>query len=113
MSKKLLFIFSFLLTGCCSLLAQQIVKGKVTDENGAEIPGVNVLVKGTAIGTATDAEGAYSLTVPADQATGGVIVFSFIGYLSEEVVINGQTIVDMQMIPDILTLGEVVVVGYG
>lgn len=113
MSKKLLFIFSFLITGCCSLLAQQIVKGKVTDENGAELPGVNVLIKGTAVGTASDAEGAYSVSVPADQATGGVLVFSFIGYLSEEVAINGQTTVDMRMIPDILTLGELVVVGYG
>jgi TonB-dependent starch-binding outer membrane protein SusC len=113
MSRKLLFIFSFLITACCSLMAQQIVKGKVTDENGAELPGVNVLVKGTAVGTATDAEGSYSLSVPADQATGGTLVFSFIGYLSEEMAINGQTTVDMRMIPDILTLGEVVVVGYG
>ena len=91
-------------------LPDRQIRGKVTDENGSELPGVNVLVKDTGIGTITDLEGNYSLNVP-DDAT--ILVFSYVGYITEEVDIAGRTTVDFVLTPDIETLAEVVVVGYG
>ncbi len=86
------------------------VKGKITDETGLPIPGVNVAVKGTTIGTTTDAEGNYSLQVPEDAKT---LTFSFIGYTTKEVEIGTQTEINVALITDIKTLNEVVVIGYG
>jgi TonB-dependent SusC/RagA subfamily outer membrane receptor len=85
------------------------VEGRVLDDSGAALPGVSVVVKGTAVGTATDAKGYYRLYTPAN----GVLVFSFIGYLFEEMLIGGRSVVEAKMRPDIKTLSEVVVVGYG
>jgi TonB-dependent starch-binding outer membrane protein SusC len=85
------------------------VKGKVTSEDGEPLPGVSVLVKGTSTGTATSADGTYQLTVP-ETAT---LVFSFIGYTSEEVAVNNQTTINVSLQPDIKALSEVVVVAYG
>jgi TonB-dependent starch-binding outer membrane protein SusC len=93
------------------LQAQSLaISGKVTDEQGAPMPGVNVIVKGTTNGTTTDVEGQYKLTVNDANST---LVFSFIGYVSDEVLVNGQTVLNISMAPDILSLSEVVVVGYG
>ncbi|MDN5204200.1 TonB-dependent receptor [Fulvivirgaceae bacterium BMA10] len=86
------------------------ITGTVTDENGNGLPGVNVLVKDTNIGVVTDINGDYKLDVP-DDAT--VLVFSYVGYLTEEVDITGRTIVDFSLTPDIETLSEIVVLGYG
>lgn len=91
-------------------LLDRIISGKVTDESGNELPGVNVLVKDTDIGTITDLEGNYTLNVP-DDAT--MLVFSYVGYITEEIDIAGRTTVDFALTPDIETLSEVVVVGYG
>jgi TonB-linked SusC/RagA family outer membrane protein len=77
------------------------------DEQG--LPGVNVIVKGTTEGTITDADGNYSLRAPDD----GVLVFSFVGYTQQEIAIGGKTIINVSLQPDIQSLGEVVVVGYG
>jgi TonB-dependent starch-binding outer membrane protein SusC len=93
------------------LQAQSLaISGKVTDEQGAPMPGVNVIVKGTTNGTTTDVEGQYKLTA---NDPNSILVFSFIGYVSQETPINGQTILNISMAPDILSLSEVVVVGYG
>lgn len=86
------------------------ISGKVTDENGEPLPGASVVVKGSGVGTVTDAEGLYKLNVP-DNAT--TLVFSFVGYLTEETDINGRTIIDVNLSPDISQLSEVVVIGYG
>ncbi len=87
------------------------ITGRVTSAaDQAPLPGVSVLVKGTTVGTATDAEGNYTLNAPDNAA---VLVFSFIGYTTEEVPLNGRTTVDMVLVPDVLALSEVVVVGYG
>ena len=86
------------------------ISGKVTDENGEGVPGVNVLVKGSAIGTVTDVEGNYQLDVPDDAP---VLVFSSIGYITREVEINGRSVIDITLSQDITSLEEVVVVGYG
>ncbi|MBT1698708.1 TonB-dependent receptor [Fulvivirgaceae bacterium PWU4] len=87
-----------------------LVKGNVKDENGEPIAGVNVLVKGSTIGTATDANGDFSINVPGTES---VLVFSFIGYVSQEVLVGNQTSISVQLVQDAKTLSEVVVVGYG
>ncbi|MES2734483.1 MAG: carboxypeptidase-like regulatory domain-containing protein, partial [Bacteroidota bacterium] len=86
------------------------IQGKVTGEAGDVLPGVNVLLKGTTNGTATNSEGGYSITVPNGE---GALVFSFIGYITQEVSINNQTNINISLLPDVKALSEVVVVGYG
>lgn len=88
----------------------QTISGKVTEkENGLPIPGVNIVVKGTTDGTITDLDGNYSIAVP-ESAT---LVFSYIGYITQEVVVASQTVIDVSLETDATDLGEVVVVGYG
>lgn len=86
------------------------VSGSVSDNEGSVIPGVNVLVKGTTIGVVTDAQGNYTLAAPSGES---VLVFSFIGYVTKEVAINNQAVVNVQLEADVKTLNEVVVIGYG
>jgi hypothetical protein len=100
----------FLVLATFALQAQNAVKGKITDEAGAGMPGVNVIVKGTTTGTTSDSEGAYSIEILTNDA---VLVFSFIGYVTEEVSPGGRTVVDVSLTPSAETLSEVVVVGYG
>ncbi|MDO7848481.1 TonB-dependent receptor [Hymenobacter sp. M29] len=85
------------------------IKGQVLDEKGAALPGVNVIVKGTNIGTQTDAEGRYSIKAPADA----VLVFSFVGSAAQEVAVGGRSTIDISLKPETRALGDVVVVGYG
>lgn len=113
MSKNLLILGCLLFFACSTAFAQKVVSGKVTDEAGAAIPGANVLLKGTSTGTVTDANGVYSISVPDDSARDGILVISFIGYASREESIANRTEVNVGLQPDIRTLGEVVVVGYG
>ncbi|MEK6481804.1 TonB-dependent receptor [Catalinimonas sp. 4WD22] len=88
-----------------------IVTGKVTSgSEGTALPGVNVLVKGSNIGTVTDVDGNYTLNVPNED---DVLVFSSIGYISQEVPVNGRSTIDVILPEDIQSLSEVVVVGYG
>lgn len=91
-------------------IANIAIRGIVTDDQGNPIPGVNILVKGTTIGTVTDVTGHYAIQVPDENV---VLIFSFIGYTSQEVAVNKRDVVDVQLIPDTQTLSEVVVVGYG
>lgn len=87
------------------------ITGKITGFDTKEpMPGVNVLVKGTTQGTTTDANGQYAISVSGEDVT---LVFSFIGYTTEEVVVGTQTVIDMVMMPDITQLQDVVVIGYG
>lgn len=87
-----------------------LVKGRVTDENASPIPGANILIKGTAVGTTTDTDGRFTLDVPDEAA---VLVISFIGFVSQEIVVGNQTDINIALKPDVQQLGEVVVVGYG
>ncbi|WPP50074.1 SusC/RagA family TonB-linked outer membrane protein [Catalinimonas niigatensis] len=92
-------------------LWEKNVSGKVTDgTDNTALPGVNVLVKGTTVGTITDVDGNYSLQVPSDNS---ILVFSSIGYESTEVTVGNQTTINIAMTPDISELEEVVVVGFG
>lgn len=86
------------------------VNGKVTSyESGAGLPGVTIRVKGTGEGTVTDLDGNYRIRVPEDAT----LIFSFVGFETEEVEVNGRSTINVSMIEDIETLSEVVVVGYG
>ncbi|MDN5205026.1 TonB-dependent receptor [Fulvivirgaceae bacterium BMA10] len=86
------------------------VKGQVTDENGQGLPGVNVLIKGSSAGVVTDSEGNYTMNVPDRES---ILVFSYIGYLTEEVEVGEQSIINVQLLPDVSLLEEIVVVAYG
>ena len=90
---------------------EQTISGQVTDgTSGESLPGVNILAKGTSTGTVTDIDGNYRLTVADDVAT---LVFSSIGYATQEVAIGGRSTIDLALTPDVQSLSEVVVVGYG
>jgi hypothetical protein len=86
------------------------VRGRVTSEAGEGLPGVNVLLKGSTTGTTTDAGGNYSLNVPGND---DVLVFSFIGYITQEVPVNSRTTLNVRLAADTEALEEVVVVAYG
>ncbi len=86
------------------------VSGVVADESGVAVPGVNIIEKGTTNGTTTDTEGKYTLLVANENAT---LVFSFIGFITQEVAVAGRSAIDVKLAPDTQTLEEVVVVGYG
>jgi len=86
------------------------VTGKVTDENGMGLPGVTVLLKGTSIAAPTGVDGSYTINVPNG---GGTLVFSFIGYITQEVPIGNQSVINVSLKTDTKALEEVVVVGYG
>ncbi|HEY9490024.1 MAG TPA: TonB-dependent receptor plug domain-containing protein, partial [Chryseosolibacter sp.] len=86
------------------------VSGIIRDEAGLAIPGVNVIEKGTTNGTTTDVDGKYSFLVSDQNA---ILVFSFIGYTTQEVSAEGRASIEVTLLPDTKTLQEVVVVGYG
>jgi TonB-dependent starch-binding outer membrane protein SusC len=111
MTKKLLFLSLFILLTSVAVFAQKAITGKVTDETGDALPGVNILLKGTSNGTVTDAEGRYSISVP--ENADPVLTFSFIGYEGREEPVGSRLMIDVTMQPDIKTLNEVIVVGYG
>lgn len=96
-----------------SLQAQQfIVTGKVTDNEGLEIIGANITVKGNrGSGTITDMDGKYRLSVQSPEKT--VLVFSYIGMKTQEIPVKGQSIINVTLLPDNQVLDEVVVIGYG
>lgn len=105
-------VLMWIALGFNSAQAQQTftVRGKVSTETGEALPGVNVLVKGTSAGTVTDAEGIYVLSSVKPE---DVLVVSFIGYNTQEIVVGSRSTVDIVLAADIQTLSEVVVVGYG
>lgn len=91
----------------------RLVTGRVTDEKGTGLPGVSVAIKNTTRGTTTDAEGKFRLTIANDNSTTTTLVFSFVGYLNQELAIGNRNSIDIQLSPDQKSLDEVVVVGYG
>ncbi len=92
-------------------MAQITVSGSVkSGEDQSAIPGVNILVKGTTNGTITDAKGSYSLSV---GSSNDVLVFSFVGFITQEVSLNGRTVVDVTLATDAMQLSEVVVTALG
>ena len=86
------------------------ISGKVTDQSGEALIGVNIQVKGTAKGTVTDFDGLYTIDDVDDQA---ILVFSYIGFEAQEIPVGGQTTIDVVLLPDAQMLDEVIVIGYG
>ena len=110
MKQRLLKLVVLFFLVSASAMAQ-IVTGRVISAlDGSSLPGVSVLLKGTTTGTTTDADGKYSLSVSEGDV---VLVFSFIGYTSQEVAVNGRSVVDLALLEDVQSLEEVVIVGYG
>lgn len=105
---------AFLILLFCSIsaLAQDAqVSGVVTDAtDGEPLIGVNIIVKGTTIGTSTSLDGTYALNVPSSQDT---LVVSFVGYMQQEIAVNGRSNIDIALTSDVAQLEDVVVVGYG
>lgn len=92
-----------------SQMAEVVVKGTVTDATGGGVPGVSVKLKGGAIGTMTDANGKYSIKVPDN----GTLVFTYMGYVTQEIAVNNQPVINVKMSEKAEDLSEIVVVGYG
>jgi TonB-linked SusC/RagA family outer membrane protein len=109
--KKILLLMCAIAISWGSYAQEITVSGTVTStEDGSTLPGVNVLVKGTANGTSTDADGKYSLSVP---ASGGILVFSFIGLKAQEIEVGGRSVIDISLSLDATELSEVVVTALG
>ena len=107
--KQMTLMFLFLLL-CTNLYGQEsTVSGTVTDEENQGIPGVTVLVQGTTRGTITDVDGKYKIAVNNNE----VLTFSYVGFKTQIVELNGRSIIDVALVTDIEELQEVVVIGYG
>ncbi len=106
---KHLLLFLFMCMWSIGSYAQTRVAGKVIDDQGESLPGVNIVVAGTQQGTVTDGDGNYSMAAPSD----GTLVFSFIGYLDQRVVVGNQSTINVTLEADIQQLQEVVVSALG
>lgn len=110
MRKTITFLFVFLLSGLSIAFAQDFtVKGVVSDNTGAPLPGVSVVLKGTQVGTQTDLNGRYTLKAKAD----GILVFSYIGFNTNEVAVKNSAVINVTLLDNTTGLNEVVVIGYG
>ncbi len=107
--QRFMTVVFLLALGTGHALTAQNVTGKVTDESGTPLPGVNILAKGTQNGTLSDIDGKYAL----NTANATVITYSFIGYKTQEIEIGGRSVVDVRLETDNRALEEVIVVGYG
>ena len=108
---KYLIITIILFMVLSHVKAQLVVQGKVVDANdGNPLPGVNILVKGTSVGSVTNADGNFSINVPSGES---VLVVSFVGYKTSEIMVQGKSFLNVSLEPDLVALEEVVVVGYG
>ena len=109
--KKLLLVWVIVMAAFSSSLAQtRQVTGKVTSsEDGSALPGVSISLKGTARGTTSTSDGSYKIMVSNSDA----LVFSFVGYKSQEVKITNQSVLNIQLAVDAKSLEEIVVTGYG
>ncbi len=111
MRKVLLLGLTLFLASAVAFAQSRVITGTVTStEDDLGVPGATVLVKGTTIGTATDLDGRYSISVPAGS---DVLVFSFVGLRSQEVTIGNQTTVNVALEPDVQALSEFVITSYG
>ena len=96
--------------GAPAILQARTVQGVVTDGFGEPLPGVNITIKGTTTGVMTDSDGSFSITVPNDN---DVLVFSYIGFVRQEILVANQTVINLTMKEDTQQIEEVVITGYG
>jgi TonB-linked SusC/RagA family outer membrane protein len=105
----LLFLISTIIVSF-SWAQEQVVNGKVRSaDEDVSLPGVSILIVGTTEGTVTDAEGDFKISVP----DGGSLQFSYIGYVTQEIVVGNQTLINVSMVPDVSQLQEIVVTSFG
>jgi TonB-linked SusC/RagA family outer membrane protein len=108
--RKIILAPDYLTEESESLQQQKTVTGTVKDENDNPLPGVNIQIEGTSVGSITDVNGKYSIGIPNENA---VLIFSFIGYNTQKIPLDGKSAVDVSLVPTVESLEEVVVVGYG
>lgn len=108
--KKLLLLCMFLLSATAVLVAQRTITGKVTDDKGEALIGASILVSGTPSGTVTDLDGTFTLEVPEGART---LEISYTGYLTREMDLTTESNYEIKLGTDVVTISEVVVVGYG
>lgn len=102
---------AMLMLFCVCSYAQTIsVTGTITDQAGETMPGVNIQIKGTTIGTVTDVNGKYTISAPSDAS---ILVFSFIGFRTIEMMVGDRREISIKLDEDTKELDEVVVIGYG
>lgn len=107
---KVMATLFLMLVSLAALSQEAVVSGRVTDAaDGSGLPGVNILEKGTQNGALTDNNGSYTIRVN----SGATLVFSFVGFTTQEIQVTGQTTIDVSLVSDVTQLGEVVVIGYG
>jgi TonB-linked SusC/RagA family outer membrane protein len=110
MSKSILLMTLFSFTILFTAFAQKKITGTVKDnETNSGLPGVSILVKGTSKGTVTDADGKYAI----EASEGATLVFSSVGYISQEIAVGNSSVIDITLATDTKTLGEIIVTGYG
>jgi TonB-linked SusC/RagA family outer membrane protein len=107
---KYVGVLYLVLFSCIGAWAQSNITGKVTDEKGAGLSGVSILLKGTSNGTGTDASGNFSIAAPNGK---GTLVISSVGFTTQELPVNNRGNVNVTLVPDVRSLENVVVVGYG
>ena len=105
-----IFLSIFLLITTVTWAQNRVITGTVTEKGNVPIPGTTVLVKGTNNGAITDVNGKYSIQVPSDATN---LIFSFVGYETQEIVISDQTVINVELVALSTALDEVIVVGYG
>src|SRR5210317_1220438 len=103
-----LLFFLFLIPSI--MIGQSTVTGTVTEQATSQpLHGVNIVIKGTTTGAATDFDGNYQISVN----SGDVLVFTYVGYVTQEITYNGQSTIDVQLAEDAALLDEIVLIGYG
>lgn len=107
---RVFFLSSFLSCSISFFSQGTVLSGTVTDITEEGLPGVSIMVKGTTVGTITDISGKYSLMVPNERS---VLIFSYIGYVTQEIIPGKQTVLNLILTEDTKELSEIVVVGYG
>src|SRR5690606_28570354 len=110
MKRFLLFLLPLLLWSTAWAQETQVTGTVISAEDGLPVPGVNIVVEGTTRGTTTDIDGKYSIVLGPDENT---LVFSFVGFKTVTVEVNGRSTIDITLESDVTALEEVVVVGYG
>jgi TonB-linked SusC/RagA family outer membrane protein len=106
---KKIFTLLILFTLTLSVFAQnRTITGKVTDTGGIGLPGVTVQIKGTAIGTITNLDGSYQIAL-----SGGTLVYRYVGFVTQEIPLSSQSVINVVLQEDVKLLNEIVVIGYG
>ncbi len=110
MLRHFLMLQCLLFSAATAFPQASTVKGRIVDDKNNPLFGVTVLLKGSNLGTSSDANGNYSLSIPNSN---GTLVISFVGFTSEEVPVNRRTNINIKLVPDATSLGEAIVIGYG